>query len=170
MVKIAEKLTYLLGWVAGLTVLLMMFHVMTDVIGKYVFNAPLPGTAEVVAAYYMIGCVFLPLAWVEAAGGSIVVELVFEKVSPRAQRVMLKLADVVSIVYYSVLGWFSWEVATHAWRINETVDGIWRVTTWPAKFLLPFGFALAVVVILLRLLLGERGRMRTAASTSAVEI
>lgn len=162
MVKIAEKLTLLLGWIAGLTVVLMMIHVMVDVIGKYVFNAPLPGTAEVVAAYYMIGCVFLPLAWVEASGGSIVVEVIYEKVSPRARRVMLKLADIVSIVYYSVLGWFSWGVATHAWRINETVDGIWRITTWPAKFLLPFGFAIAVIVIVLRLFLGERGKVRTA--------
>ncbi|MDR5652637.1 TRAP transporter small permease subunit [Ruixingdingia sedimenti] len=162
MVKIAEKLTFLLGWIAGLTVVLMMIHVMVDVIGKYVFNAPLPGTAEVVAAYYMIGCVFLPLAWVEASGGSIVVEVIYEKVSPRARRVMLKLADIVSIIYYSVLGWFSWGVATHAWRINETVDGIWRITTWPAKFLLPFGFAIAVIVIVLRLFLGERGKVRTA--------
>lgn len=163
MVKLTEKLTHLLGWIAGVTVLLMMFHVMIDVIGKYAFNAPLPGTAEVVAAYYMIACVFLPLAWVEAAGGSIVVEVVYEKVPPRTQAVMLRLADMVSVVYYAILGWFSWGVATHAWRINETVDGIWRITTWPAKFLLPFGFFLAVVVILLRLVLGDRGRIRTAA-------
>lgn len=170
MVKVTEKLTQILGWIAGLTVLLMMFHVMTDVIGKYVFNAPLPGTAEVVAAYYMIGCVFLPLAWVEASGGSIVVELIYEKVSLRTQRVMLKLSDVVSIIYYSILCWFSWDVAMHAFRINETVDGIWRITTWPAKFALPFGFAIAVLVILLRLVLGERGRIRIAASASTIEI
>lgn len=163
MVKLTEKLTHLLGWIAGATVLLMMFHVMIDVIGKYAFNAPLPGTAEVVAAYYMIACVFLPLAWVEAAGGSIVVEVVYEKVPPHAQAVMLRIADVVSAVYYAILAWFSWGVATHAWRINETVDGIWRIVTWPAKFLLPFGFFLAVIVILLRLVLGDRGRIRTAA-------
>lgn len=161
MVKLTERLTHLLGWVAGLTVVLMMLHVMIDVIGKYVFNAPLPGTAEVVAAYYMIACVFLPLAWVEASGGSIVVEVIYERCSPAVQAVMLKIADVVCIVYYAVLGWFSWDVAMRAWRIDETVDGIWRITTWPAKFLLPFGFALAVVVILLRLVLGTRGRIRT---------
>jgi len=97
-----------------------------------------------------------------------VVEVIYEKVSPRARRVMLKLADIVSIIYYSVLGWFSWGVATHAWRINETVDGIWRITTWPAKFLLPFGFAIAVIVIVLRLFLGERGKVRTA--SHALEI
>ena len=163
MVKLTEKLTHLLGWIAGATVLLMMFHVMVDVIGKYLFSAPLPGTAEVVAAYYMIACVFLPLAWVEASGGSIVVEVIYEKCSPRSQAVMVKLADTVSAIYYSILAWFSWGVAMHAWKINETVDGIWRITTWPAKFLLPFGFALAVVVILLRLFLGNRGRIRTTA-------
>lgn len=161
MVKLTERLTHLLAWLAGLSVALMMCHVMVDVIGKYAFNAPLPGTAEVVAAYYMIACVFLPLAWVEASGGSIVVEVVYEKCSPRVQAVMLKTADAVAVIYYSVLGWFSWDVAMHALRINETVDGIWRITTWPAKFILPAGFALAVVIILLRLCFGLRGRVRT---------
>ena len=110
MVRLAEKLTRLLAWVSGLVVLLMMFHVMIDVLGKYLFNAPLPGTAEVVAAYYMIGAVFLPLAYVEAAGGSIVVEVIYEQVSPRAQKVMLVAADIISAVYYSVLAWFSWDL------------------------------------------------------------
>lgn len=168
MVRIAEALTRLLAWIAGLAVLLMMFHVMIDVLGKYLFNAPLPGTAEIVAAYYMIGAVFLPLAWVEVSGGSIVVEVIYEKVPERAQRIMLVLADIVSAVYYSVLAWFSWGVAVHAKNINETVDGIWRITTWPAKFLLPFGFCLVVVVLLMRILMGERGRV--AAAHTAVEI
>ena len=163
MVKLSERLTHLLAWVAGATVLLMMLHVMADVIGKYLFNAPLPGTAEVVAAYYMIGCVFLPLAWVEASGGSIVVEVIYEKCPVRVQGIMVKLADVVSAIYYAILGWFSWSVAMRAFNVGETVDGIWRITTWPAKFMLPLGFALAVTVILLRLFMGARGQIRTAA-------
>lgn len=168
MLKLVERLTHLLGWIAGLAVLLMMFHVMTDVIGKYMFNAPFPGTAEIVANYYMIGCVFLPLAWVEAANGSIVVEVIYEKVPERVQTVMLVLADLVAAVYYAVLAWFSWTVAAHAFRVNESVDGIWRITTWPAKFVLPFGFCLVVVILVLRVSLGERGRIRTTAT--AVEI
>ncbi len=168
MVKLVERLTRLLAWFAGLAVLLMMFHVMIDVLGKYLFSAPLPGTAEVVAAYYMIGAVFLPLAWVELSGGSIVVEVIYEKVPERAQKVMLILADIVSAVYYSVLAWFSWGVAKHAYNVNESVDGIWRITTWPAKFLLPFGFCLVVVVLVMRVFMGERNRMTT--THSAVEI
>lgn len=168
MIRLFERLTHLLAWVAGLTVLMMMFHVMIDVIGKYVFSAPFPGTAEIVANYYMIGCVFLPLAWVEASGGSIVVEVIYEKVPLRAQKVMLVLADIVSALYYAILAWFSWTVASHAFRVNESVDGIWRITTWPAKFLLPFGFCLVVVILILRICLGERGRIRT--SGHAVEI
>lgn len=165
MLRLTQWLTHTLAWIAGLTVLMMMFHVMIDVIGKYVFNAPLPSTAEVVASYYMIGCVFLPLAWVEASNGSIVVEVIYEKVPARAQKVMLVLADVVSSAYYAVLAWFSWDVAVHAYRINETIDGIWPITTWPAKFLLPFGFCLVVVILILRIAMGERGRIHTNPST-----
>lgn len=165
MVKLAERLTHLLAWIAGSTVVLMMIHVMIDVVGKYVFHAPLPGTAEVVAAYYMIGVVFLPLAWCEASGNSIVVEVVYERCSEATQAVMLKIADIVSAVYCAIFAWFSWEVAVRAYRMNETMDGIWRITTWPAKFMLPAGFALACFIILLRLVMGRRGQVRTTASS-----
>jgi TRAP-type C4-dicarboxylate transport system permease small subunit len=163
MIKLFERLTHLLGWIAGLAVLLMMVHVIIDVVGKYFFNMPFPGTAEIVANYYMIGCVFLPLAWVEASNGSIVVEVIYEKVPVRAQKVMLVLADIVSAIYYAILATISWTVARHAFSVNESVDGIWRITTWPAKFVLPFGFALVVVILLLRIAMGERGRIGTAA-------
>lgn len=168
MVRLVQGLTHLLAWIAGLTVILMMVHVMIDVVGKYVFNAPFPGTAEIVASYYMIACVFLPLGWVEASGGSIVVEVIYEHCPKRIQRGMVWLADVISALYYGILAWFSWTVAEHAFSINETIDGIWRITTWPAKFLLPFGFALVVLVLVLRIVMGERGRIRTTAS--ALEI
>jgi TRAP-type C4-dicarboxylate transport system permease small subunit len=140
-----------MGWLAGLAVLLMMFHVVGDVVGKYFFNAPIPSTAEVVANYYMIASVFLSLAYVEAKNSAIAVELVFENVGPKMQALMLKVANIVTLFFYAGLGWFSWGMAMRAFHVNETVDGIWRVVIWPAKFMLPFGLAIACVILLVRL-------------------
>lgn len=151
MVAFASLLTRGLGLIAGAAMALMMLHVTADVIGKYAFHRPVPSTAEVVANYYMIAGVFLPLAWVEARNGSIVVELFYDLVPAFAQRAMVFFARLCTALFYAGLAWFSWDVATRAYRIGETLDGIWRVVVWPAKFMLPLGLGLAVVIILLQI-------------------
>jgi len=154
--ELSYTLTHALGILAGLATGLMMIHVVLDVLGKYLLHQPVPSTAEVVANYYMIACVFLPLAWAEARGTAISVDLVYDKAGPGFQRLMLKAGEIVSLVFYLGLGWISWGVAVRSYRMNETMDGIWRVTVWPAKFLLPIGMAIACCVLLIRLLGDER--------------
>jgi len=159
MVRLVRYLTHILAWLAGLAMLLMMFHVMADVIGKYLFHSPVPSTAEVVANYYMIAGVFLTLAWVEATNSAIAVDLFYEMAPAKLRHAMYAFAQLVTLAFYLMLGWFSWDIAVRAWRISETVDGIWRVVVWPAKFMLPVGLALAVAVLLLKLVAGEKARI-----------
>ncbi|NHF74448.1 TRAP transporter small permease subunit [Paracoccus xiamenensis] len=151
MVRIVAMLTIAMAWIAGLAVALMMFHVVADVVGKYFFSAPIPSTAEIVANYYMIATVFLSLAYIEAKNSAISVELIYEMVGPRFQAFMVKLGQVVTLIFYAGLGWFSWDMAKRAFDVNETVDGIWRVVIWPAKFMLPLGLGIACLVLLIRI-------------------
>lgn len=140
-----------LGIIAGIAVGLMMFHVMADVLGKYLLNKPVPSTTEVVANYYMIACVFLSLAYIEARGSAISVDLFYDHVRPTTQRLMRKMGEIITLLFYIGFGWFSWDVAMRAWRVNETADGLWRITVWPAKFMLPIGLAIACLILLLKI-------------------
>lgn len=149
--KLIKTLTQSLVWLAGLSVVLMMFHVMADVLGKYLLHMPVPSTAEVVANYYMIATVFLSLAYVEASGSAIAVDLIYDSVGATARAFMRKAGQIGTLLFYLMLGWFSWDIAMRAYRINETVDGIWRVTVWPAKFMLPLGLGIACAVLLLKI-------------------
>ncbi|MEM5495643.1 TRAP transporter small permease [Hoeflea sp. AS16] len=150
--RISNHVAHFLAIVAALALLLMMLHVTADVIGKYVFNAPIPGTAEVVASYYMVAAVFLPLAWVEIREGSIIVELIYQMFGRRAKTLCLLIATALSALFYGGLAWLSFAPAVQAWRIGEIVEGAWRVVIWPTKFLLPLGLALACLVMVLRMI------------------
>ncbi|MHC5654056.1 TRAP transporter small permease subunit [Stappia sp.] len=165
--KALNRLSFALASVAALALLLMMLHVTADVAGKYLFNKPIPGTAEVVASYYMISVVFLPLAWLEATNGPITVDLFYELSPDWMKRGMLVLGTVLSLVLYAVLAWLSWKPAMHAWNIGEIVEGAWKVTIWPTKFLLPIGLGLACVALALRLVLILSGRDVTADGPAA---
>lgn len=159
MIRIISLLTHFLACLAGLAMLLMMFHVMADVAGKYLLHAPVPSTAEVVANYYMIAGVFLSLAWVEATGSSIAVDLIYDMVPASVQRCLYKFGQLMTMIFYLGLGWFSWDVAVRAWRVTETVDGIWRIIIWPAKFMLPLGLAIAVAVLILKIIYGQKAEI-----------
>ncbi len=157
MSRFAQHVSHLLAIIAALALGLMMLHVTADVVGKYAFNSPIPGTAEVVASYYMVSAVFLPLAWVEIREGSIMVEILYDLLPGLGRRICLFLATVLSAVFYGGLAWLSWAPAVKAWQIGEVVEGTWRVVVWPTKFLLPIGLALACVVMVLRLVEIVRG-------------
>lgn len=167
MVKLVKGLTNGLSWLAGLSVLLMMLQVMADVIGKYVFHMPVPSTAEVVANYYMIACVFLSLAAIEARGSAIAVDLIYDQAKPAMQALMMKIGQIITLVFYGGLGWFSWDVAMRAYRINESVDGLWRVTVWPAKFMLPLGCAVACLILLIKIFYGARAKLSDSSAADS---
>jgi TRAP-type C4-dicarboxylate transport system permease small subunit len=156
--RLVIRLSHGLALIAALALALMMLHVTADVIGKYLFNAPVPGTAEIVASYYMVAAVFLPLAWVEVRGGSIVVELLYDIAPKSLQHVMAGLGAILSTLFYGILAWLSWAPAMHAYEIGEVVEGTWRVTVWPTKFLLPAGLALACIITALQLVRILMGR------------
>src|SRR6218665_3709690 len=144
----------LAGWLAhgaGLSLVLMMLHVTLVVLLKYFFKLPIPGTAEVVAAYYMIGVVFLPLAYIEVHGRPIMVEVFYDRLPQRLQAPLDVLGSALSLGFYAFLAWQSTKMACAALESGEYIDGLWQVVVWPSRFLIPSGLLLACAAMLLRL-------------------
>lgn len=151
--KVSDALACTLAYIAGLSLVLMMVHVTLDVVLKYFFKLPIPGTAEVVAAYYMIGTVFLPLAYIEVHNRPIVVELFYDRMSPALQAPLDVLGALASLVFYAFLAWQSSKIALGSLEMREYVDGLWKVVVWPSRFLIPLGLAAACLALLMRLLI-----------------
>ncbi len=147
----SNKLASALAFIAGLSLVLMMVHVTLDVVLKYFFKMPIPGTAEVVAAYYMIGTVFLPLAYIEVHNRPIMVELLYDRLPSSLHRPLDVLATLLSIAFYAFLTWQSTKIALTALENREYVDGLWKVVVWPSRFLIPLGLAAACAALVLRL-------------------
>lgn len=155
-------LSKVLLWLSGLALILMMLHVTADVLSKYLFNAPVPGTAEVVAAYYMISVVFLPLAYVEVANRSIVVEMIYDLLPNCAKYPLDIIGTLISLAFFGFLAYLGVGLAEEAFAVREYVDGLWRIVVWPSRFLIPLGMAVAALALLLRLVDLLRGHRMAA--------
>ena len=148
--KIPEILGGVLAIAGGIALTLMMVHIVVDVAMKYLFNDPIDGTTEIVAAYYMVSTVFLPLAYVTATKGHLIVELFTTRLTGRKLDLLTALTGLITLAYLAFLIYCTLDEA-----ILRTIDGeAWEtsvdlVAVWPSRWLLPIGLGgMAIVVIL----------------------
>lgn len=139
-------------FVGAVVVGLMMVHITADVIGKFVFDRPLPGTIPIVSKFYMVIIAFLPLAIVERESGHIDVEVLTNQFSRTVQKFLYFFSTLLGIAVYGALTWRTWLEAMKKYGIGtfSYEEGI-KIITWPSYFILPFGIALTVVVLIAKL-------------------
>ena len=156
-----------LALLGGVCLVLMMLHIVLDVALKYLFNAPIEGTLEIVAFYYMVGVVFLPLAMTELRHEHINVDLVVQMLPRRIASYVYVFGCLVAVVFFVMLAYQTFLDAWHAFSVAEVMMGSIYVTIWPARWILPAGFtviALAIVVHAIRAL-RDPDRFRPVPST-----
>lgn len=164
LLKWIEWPIHVLLWLAMAAGVAMMLHVSADVTARTVFNHPLPGTTEIVSAYYMVAACYLPWAWVARTDSHIVVEL-FTQFAPRRFNAWLDVAVKFFVVAYLILFvWQTWVRAIEQYRLGEVVEaGALYVTVWPSRFLLPLAAALMALDLALRVVADLRRLVRGGA-------
>jgi TRAP-type C4-dicarboxylate transport system permease small subunit len=161
--NIVRWLTSVGAFVAVTGTLLMMMHISADVIWRALSGARLPATVEIVSKYYMVILAFLPLGWTELRRGMITVDLLDPILrASRVRPINDFLINVVSVLVYAGLTYTTWHIAVKEFESGSFVMALnTPVPVWPGYFMLPFGFALAAVTILLRSHFDLTGRTAT---------
>lgn len=143
-----DRAIILLG---GLIILVATVHVAADVILKYLFASPIPGTIVWVSSYYMVAIVFLPLVSAELRNQHITVDL-WPRVSPALDRFAMRLTWALSAAIFALLTWNTWRDAARKYEEGEfALDQGGTVITWPGYFLLPAGFALVTALLVAKI-------------------
>lgn len=150
LLRALDAVVVAVAWIAGAMTILMMLHVTADVIARTVFNSPIVGTVEIVSAYHMAALAFLPLALITKERGHIIVEL-FTSWMPRRKRSFLDACvGIVTFVYVAVFTWKAIEIAIEKTEIREAKEaGVGFVQIWPSRWVVPIGFGLMAIYILI---------------------
>lgn len=135
--------------IAGVCLVLMMVQTTLDVVMKFVFNAPIQGTLEIVSIYYMVGVVFLPLAIVELRHEHICVDLVMQFLPRRARNFSYAFTALISASFFTILGYQTLLDAIVATQRGDILMGGALILTWPSRWALPVGFFLITFAVLL---------------------
>ena len=150
--KVLRALIAAYGAIGAVAITLMMLHITADVVGKFVFSRPLPGTIPIVSQYYMVVAAFLPLALVERQTGHISVEILYTALPAGLRAILTIFATALGAVVFAAMSWASWGEAVKKYAIGSFSyeQGV-KVAVWPSYFILPAGTALLTLVLVWRL-------------------
>lgn len=139
-----------LNLMAGLVIFTLMLLAVAQIIGRKVFNLPIPGFIDWVEQF-MVVFAFLGVAYCQRLGGHIRMDIVIGKVRGRP----LWLAEVVSVLLMmlavSALIYGGYLHFERAYNIGDSTIDI-ALPTWPAKLIVPVALSLLWLRLLVQLL------------------
>lgn len=131
----------------GLAVIMVLTF--CDVIGRYVFDAPIVGTVEV-TELLMGMMVYLGVGLTTHARGHIRVDIVIDRLPPRVQGFLDVLTLAASIALVSAMCWHLWLKAGVTVEKNDLTQ-IWEWPVWPAAYVMAAASLLMVTSLVLQL-------------------
>lgn len=145
--RLLSKLAKLASFLGAICVVLMMLHVTGDVVGRYLFNAPLPGTTVIVAHYYMIVLVFIAIGVAEEKRSHISVDVLTDLMPERPRNVLSVLSGMLTVAVIVILAIAGWSEAMKKTKMGATMEqGSQMIDIWQSYWLLPIGAALMALI------------------------
>jgi tripartite ATP-independent transporter DctM subunit len=140
--------------VGTLGIFALMLIICADVAGRYLFNAPIQGAAEMVG-YTIVTAVFLQMASTLHAGRFTRVELLIEPLEakrPAAAETFNAVFNLLGAGVFALIVWGTWPKLGHAWETDEItgIPGVFTFRIWPFLAVIVFGAAVTAVEFALR--------------------
>lgn len=150
--RFVNRMSSIFSLIGGLGIFLMLLHVTADVILRQLFGFPPPATVLVVSHYYMVMIAFFPLGWSELRGDMISVEVLSGLFKGKILKVKTILIDLLIAAVYGFLAIHTWAIAMSELKVGSYQVSLGVVIPiWPSYFILPIAFAVACLVVLLRI-------------------
>jgi TRAP-type C4-dicarboxylate transport system permease small subunit len=134
----------------GVLVIMMLLTV-ADVLLRYIFRRPILGTVEL-TEYMMIPVVFLAVPWCAIKGGHAKIDLVVERLPPKAQAIFDIVAGLIGFFMISLICWQGFLESKNMWVSHIGADML-NVPTYPFYLIVAAGaflFALVLLVYIIR--------------------
>ncbi len=125
------------------TIFILMFFVVVEVLGRKLFNHPIPGAIDWVEVYMAIFA-FLPAAYAQRLGVHVRMELVISKMRGRFLWASECFAVIIGVIYCLIIIDKSWEHFLRAYIDGDSTIDV-QLQTWPGKLVVPFALVLLCI-------------------------
>jgi TRAP-type C4-dicarboxylate transport system permease small subunit len=120
----------------------LMFLIVADVTGRYLWNTPILGTYDIGQSLIVI-IVFFGFPYTQKIGGNIRVESVISHFSPRLRLSVEVSYRIVALLLFMLITYGTWEEAWTSWQKREAYLTLFYggvlLPIYPSKFAVPIG-------------------------------
>ena len=124
-----------------------MLIVVADVGFRYLLNAPLVWSFDVITLYLTVGIFFFALSDTLQDNGHVWVDVVLARVRPRLQHLFFAIGYGVSLVAFAAIGWMAALRGYASFVNSEVTAGMLKMPVWVSSAFVTIG----VLVLVLRL-------------------
>lgn len=143
--SVSDQAAKLMMIMAAVWAFILTFVIMADIIGRFVFNNPLNGVREIVANSIVI-IVFLQAGYAIRSRSMLSADFLVCRFPPWARRVALAFGYLLGAAFFALIIWGGWRFAIDSWVGGEFEgEGALRVPSWPTRFIILIGSALAIL-------------------------
>ncbi len=143
-----DALLRITNYIAVFVIFWMAVWITFDVIGRYFFKYPIPGTTELVKTG-ICAVVFLGVAYTMQKGKHIRTTVIIERMPPTIKSYFDIMNSLIGATIFTLLCIYAWKAAWASWLVRE-FDGIQlRVPVYPSRFAVVIGSGLLVIQSLL---------------------
>jgi TRAP-type C4-dicarboxylate transport system permease small subunit len=144
-ITITDRVSKFLMVAAAAWSFALAFLVMANIIGRTVFSAPIYGTAEMVAASIVI-IVFLQAGYAIRSRSMLRADFLVVHLPDKVQRVLLAIGYLLGAAFFLMIITGGWEDSIQSFLQGEYEgEGALRVPSWPARWTVIVGSALAMI-------------------------
>lgn len=135
--------------ISTIIAILMSIFVFLSSVMRYLVGAPFSFTENIVGLLFIV-MVFIAMGSVTMRRAHIEVDIVRQKLAPRARRVSLKLSNLITAFFFGYLCFLSWDYFMVSYDLGaKTAES--RMVLWPWVFTLLLGCAFALVATIAQL-------------------
>lgn len=138
---VTERIGRLVYWLVLIVVLISAANAVVRKLFNYSSNAYLE------VQWYLFSVIFLfGAGYVLLHNDHVRIDIIQGKLSPRAQNWI----DVIGIVFFLwpmslIIMWLAWPLFVDSYARNEVSTNAGGLTIWPARLMIPIGFALLLI-------------------------
>lgn len=143
--KVSHSLSRAMNYGGCVFLFLLMLLVVAHVMGRYLFNLPIPGAVELIQ-FSMVFVVFLGFGYCAAQQGNVRVDLLVARLPRRTRAIIDTITCLLSIGIVSLITWQGVVQAVDL-RYSGHVSGVLRIPHFPFMILLVFGCGVFALVL-----------------------
>jgi len=156
-------------WIGSIVLVMMALQIVVDVLMRNMVGAGLPATTELVSRYYMLAVSFVPVAYAEIQRRHVEASIFTDMMPKKLHAPIYFVGFALSLVVYVLMTWGTAKEAMVQTSRGAFIEaGSMMFPTWPSYWILPLGFALMSIVLVLRIIQIFAGTFRDAPAETAI--